>query len=257
MIRRIGFVVALAVMLLPSGFAQVEVKQEDDLDSIRKKAEQGDAKAQFKLGLVYYNGEGGRQDHQEAAKWLRKAAQQGDVDAQASLCMLRYSGWLPQDYREAAKWCRKAAERGDKAGQLVLGELYRTGQGVTQDYQEAFRWYRKSAEQEYTPAEYALGHAYHGGEGVPQDYLEAANWYRKAARKGDASAQGVLGAMYMVSQDNVRAHKWLNLAASKSSGKARDDTVKLRDRLAEEMTREQIAEAQKLAREWKPGKAGE
>ena len=62
------------------------------------------------------------------------------------------------------------------------------------------------------------------------------------------------GAFYpwAVPQDYVLAHMWLNLAASKSSGKERDAYAASRDSLAEKMTREQISEAQKLAREWKP-----
>ncbi len=50
-----------------------------------------------------------------------------------------------------------------------------------------------------------------------------------------------------VPQDYVEAHKWLNLAAAKDSQHA-----KARDLAAAKMTREQIAEAQRLAREWKP-----
>ncbi len=56
-----------------------------------------------------------------------------------------------------------------------------------------------------------------------------------------------------VPQDYVQAHMWYNLAASKHPlGEVRNKAVKTRDILAEKMTPAQIAEAQKLAREWKP-----
>jgi TPR repeat protein len=100
---------------------------------------------------------------------------------------------------------------------------------------------------------------YDNGQGVPQDYTEAMKWYRLAADQGNASAQNNLGAMYGdgqgVPQDYIQAHKWHNLAASRFSGSekdARDRAVKNRDLVATKMTPDQTAEAQKLAREWKP-----
>jgi hypothetical protein len=97
---------------------------------------------------------------------------------------------------------------------------------------------------------------YTEGQGVIQDYSEAFKWYRKAAEKGEARAQGNLGVMYIkgqgVSENYIQAHKWLNLAAASSSGEIRDTAVTNRDIVAKLMTPAQIAEAQRLAREWKP-----
>ena len=74
--------------------------------------------------------------------------------------------------------------------------------------------------------------------------------------QGDADAQFSLGTMYLdgqgVPQDYIQAHMWYNLAASDPIGEDRELTVKNRDLVAEKMTSEQIAEAQRLAREWKP-----
>ena len=101
---------------------------------------------------------------------------------------------------------------------------------------------------------------YEEGNGVPQDYTEALKWYQKAADQGDAIGQATLGLMYEkgngVPPDYVLAHKWFNLAATRlsSSGsekEERDTVVTERDRVEGLMTPEQIAEAQKLAREWK------
>ncbi len=84
-------------------------------------------------------------------------------------------------------------------------------------------------------------------------------WYRKAAKQGYAEAQYILGRMYGeglgVPQDYAHAHMWWNLAASRyPPGEDRDKAVKNRDIVAEKMTPAQIAEAQKLAREWMPKK---
>ncbi len=92
------------------------------------------------------------------------------------------------------------------------------------------------------------------------DYAVA---FEMFSAQGDARAQRSLGNMYVrgegVPQDYVEAHKWYNLAASRFSGserEVRDEVMKLRDRLASGMTPAQIAEAQRLAREWRP-KRGE
>ena len=65
-----------------------------------------------------------------------------------------------------------------------------------------------------------------------------------------------LGGMYWIGhgvpQDRVAAHMWLSLAAAQVSTANRDTYVEARDAAAEEMPPEQIAEAQRLAREWKP-----
>ena len=101
---------------------------------------------------------------------------------------------------------------------------------------------------------------YATGEGVPQDNTEAVRWFRQAAEQGDATAQVALGLMYDqgegVPQDYVQAHKWVNLAASRFSSaerELRDMAVQARNRVASKMTPAQIAEAQRLAREWQPG----
>ena len=53
----------------------------EELNAIYKKAEQGDAEAQYRLGSCYYNGDGVNEDKAEAVKWYRKAAEQGDSNA--------------------------------------------------------------------------------------------------------------------------------------------------------------------------------
>ena len=148
-----------------------------------------------------------------------------------------------------------AVEYGNLEAHFNLGFMYANGQGVPQDYAEAVKWYRKAAEQGLASAQYNLGVVYNNGQGVPQDYAEAVKWFMKAAEQGNATAQSRLGVVYSngkgVPQDYVQANMWINLAVSRSpSGEFRDKAVALRDSLANELTPEQIAEAQRLAREW-------
>ena len=127
------------------------------------------------------------------------------------------------------------------------GAAFRRG-----DYATALRMLLPLADQGVADAQRLLGAMYAFGDGVPQDYAEAAKWYRKAADQGDARAQYNLGEMYAegrgVPQDFVLAHKWLNLSAAQGMQVA----ATIRDRLYVRMTPAQIAEAHKLAREWKP-----
>ena len=165
----------------------------------RKAAEQGDAHAQVRLGDLYYEGNGVKQDYTEAAKWYRKAAEQGYAIAQAFLGDLYFYGdGVKQDYTEAAKWYRKAAEQGDAYAQLQLGDLYYEGNGVKQDFAEAAKWYLQSAEQGKGYAQKRLGDLYAQGKGIQQDYTEAAKWYRKAAEQGKSTAQMKLGVCYAI-----------------------------------------------------------
>ena len=118
----------------------------------------------------------------------------------------------------------------------------------------AVRWYRLAADQGHVSAQYNLGVRYANGEGVPQDAAEAVRWYRLAADQGFARAQVNLGFMHDngrgVPQDYVQAHRWFNLAASRMASGHRQHAVEVRDQVAGLMTSTQIAEAQRLAREW-------
>ena len=101
-------------------------------------------------------------------------------------------------------------------------------------------------------AEFLLGDSYEHDRGVPQDYAAAASWYRKAADRGNAEAQYNLGLMHAngqgIPQDHVSAHMWWKLSAARGD----KDAAKNLDMVAAKMTPAQIAEAQRLAREWKP-----
>jgi hypothetical protein len=106
------------------------------------------------------------------------------------------------------------------------------------------------AEQGTALAQFNLGVMYAYGEGVPEDDTEAVRWYRLAAEQGDAPAQSNLGAMYAngegVPEDMVLAYMWWHLAAAQGDEVGQNN----KDRAEERMTREQIAEGQRLSTEW-------
>ena len=165
-----------------------------------------------------------------------------------------------QDYVRGGRWIRKAAEAGHREAQFVRGVLYDEGQGVPQDNTQAVFWYAKAAEAGYMQAPYNLGFMFESEMGEQQDHVRVLRRLRKAAEAGSAGAQYALGVMYSggyaqalgLPQDDVRAHSWFNIAATNTTNRLdRDRAVRYRDVLARTMSTQQIAEAQKLAREWK------
>ena len=144
---------------------------------------------------MYYRGmeHHEKKEFAESAKWYRRAAEQGNASAQFFLGMAYDKGeGVPQNDAEAAKWFRCAAEQGDAAGQFCLGLSYSIGDGVPRDCAEAAKWFRRAAEQGDARAQFYLGFMYDNSERVLQDDMEAAKWYRRAAKQGDVDAQNAL-----------------------------------------------------------------
>jgi TPR repeat protein len=122
---------------------------------------------------------------------------------------------VPQNHTEAVRWLRLAADQGDAEAQSNLGNMYLKGTGIKQSVAEAMRWYRRAADQGLAVAQFNVGFGYVSGQGVLQDY--------------------------------VMAHMWFSLSAGQGS----QDAATNRNTIQKMMTPAQIAEAQKLAREWK------
>ena len=158
------------------------------------------------------------------------------------------------DYATALRLLSPLAEQGNAIAQFNLATMYDLAQGVPQDYAEATKWLRKSADQGIAAAQTRLGVMYLLGNGVQQDYAEALKWFRQAANQDSPSGQKVLGNMYAnglgVQQDYAAAYVWFSLAAAMGD----EDAASARDTVAAHMSPDQIAEAQRLAAEWKPMK---
>ena len=273
---------AVIAATAPAAFAA------ESLTEIRRKAEAGDAVAQFGLGLIYHEGVDVPKNTAEAIKWILKAAEHSDAQIQFNLALMYYDGRiLPKDSAEGARWLRKVAESDPKAAfaHLTLGQKYREGDGLPRDYAEAVKWFRKSAELGNPDAQFLLGYAYSQGEGVAKDSTEAVRWYRRASEGGNPTAQFNLGVKYFngegVPRDRAESVRWFRKAAEQGMGSAQfylgasyfngdgvpKDFVQAHVwinlaaasgevasrmylmNLEQEMTPEQKAEAMKLARE--------
>jgi TPR repeat protein len=108
----------------------------------RPLAEMGDSDAQYKLGEMYKNGDGGSENYFIAAEWFRKSAAKGNVNSEDKMGDMYKRGWgVPQNEEIAVMWYRKSAEKGNLRAQGNLGFMYFLGIGVGRDLLQSYKWY--------------------------------------------------------------------------------------------------------------------
>ena len=241
-------------------YAEAEVKKGFECESAKKfadavvhyrnAAEFGHFGAHFRLGEMYQAGRGVPQSSQEASVWLARI--------------------------------REAAERGDKEAQVKFGFMYCVGVGVTRDYAEAVSWWRRADEQGDAEAAAHLSSAYHWGHGVPEDHEEEERWSLRAAAQGNPWACYQLGIRHVGGgkmgpaellpeappevhrvfanvqerdivckheEDLVKAYMWFKLGAMKE-GLGQGMCEIWCELIHGGLSASQIAEAERLAREW-------
>ena len=140
---------------------------------------------------------------------------------------------------------RVRAEQGDPEAQYDLQGMYRDGPGVPQ----MVRWYRLAGDQGYAAAQYKLGFMYANGTGIPQDEGRRC-WQPTRAWPAHSMLSSICINGEGVRQDYLQAHMWSNLAVLRGTGEIRDRAVSTRDSAASRITREDLSEARRLARQW-------
>lgn len=149
-------------------------------------AEQGDAKAQFQLGMAYRSGDAARRDYALSYQWLEKAAKQGYAEAE-----------------------------------YVLGYMHLAGDGVLQSFPAAFQWFERAAQKNHADAQYNLGRMYRRGYGVPVSNGKAYMWFNLAAAQGHERARDARDTVLpLMNAEEVRsaqraAEEWRPEAASR------------------------------------------
>ena len=126
----------------------IKIMNNELLKDLMDAAEQGQPKAQFKLGVGYKCGSGVKKDYEKAVYWFRKAAEQGHAPAKCNLgWMYSHGSGVKKDLEKAVDWFREAADQGFAQAQCNLGVMYDYGYGVKKDLEKAVSWYRKAADQ--------------------------------------------------------------------------------------------------------------
>jgi TPR repeat protein len=194
----------------------------DATDDVRKKAESGDAAAQFELAQIY----------------LREAS-----NARSERRKLR-------DLERAVDWFSKSAEQDFARAQFRLGRMYLLGRGVTQDKSLGVDWQVKAAEQGLAEAQFEIGHRYLYGGILEQDIDLALDMFTKAANQRYVDAQKQLGILYfegdVVAPDLIQSHLWFSVAAL-NDDRAAQGYLPMLESIMDEA---QVDEARALAAQW-------
>ena len=126
----------------------------------------------------------------------RSAARQGDAAAQYALGVLYQVGEVvPQGFAQAFQWYERAAQQHYAPAQLALGILFEYGKGVAANAVRAVQYYEQAALQGHPVAQYRLALHYRDGEGVAQDTVKAREWLTRAAEQGNPDAAKALAAL--------------------------------------------------------------
>ncbi len=195
---------------------------------------------------MYVAGQGVSKDFAEAVRWYQFAAEQGVADAQFNVGFAYRNGLgVLQDAAEAEQWFRLSAEQGIPVAQFVLGDMYEYGEGVPQDNAEAEKWYRAAAEQGYADAQMNLGSMYDNGKAEIQENGETVKWEGLDTGPETVGERTMLfSSVTNILKDTVSAHMWWSISSTNGNSNA----TKLRNRIEEEMTISQIAEATQQAK---------
>ena len=161
--------------------------------------------------------------------------------------------------QDSPLWLQKVhveAHGGDAESQFLLGVYFGVEETAYQDLQQSVDWYRQAAAQDHVLAQFNLSVIYSRGQGVDRDDQQAIHWMGKAAQQGDPGAQFHLGtlchraslnrASTTAVQDRIESFKWFQLAALQDF----PDSVEFRDRITQDMSWAEVAEANQRAQQF-------
>lgn len=167
------------------------------IDSIRFKAERGDADYQYAYGFCYERGWGVDQDNSQALAWFKKSAAQDFGPSYNALGNFYRSGTaVKKDEIQAFQYYQKGAELEDVQSMLNLGNCYYYGVGTTKEVTTAANWWKKAADAGNAYAMAQMGDCYYSGVGVEKDLDKAVEYFTQAADKNIPNAQYRLGVFY-------------------------------------------------------------
>ena len=212
---------------LQGGGKSIEEHVAAQIDSIRYKAEHGDAKYQYAYGVCYEKGWGVEQDVKQAMAWYQKAAKEDVGPAYNSIGnFYRTGNGVAADPKQAFEWYEKGANAKDAQAMLNLGNCYYYGMGTEKDEKAAVSWWESSAEAGNAYAMAQMGDSYYFGLGVEKNLTKAIDYYTPAAEKNITSALYRLGILYYtgngVGQDQTYAKLLMSKARDGGMKEAQD-----------------------------------
>lgn len=157
-------------------------------------AQQGNADAAFKVGMMYDRGEVVEHDASQAAHWYQQAAVAGHPYAQHNLGVAYANGdGVEINISKAMGWWLQAAEHGNVDSQYNLGIIYAMGSyGIHRDTAKALKWWRRAAQKGDAMAQFNLGTLYANGDKTVRNVCEAMHWLEQSAASGVSQASHAL-----------------------------------------------------------------
>lgn len=190
----ISFEITQAAISYESGIAALQDGNYDAaVEHLLEAAEGGDARAQYGLGILTYQGRGIEKNKDDAIRWLRNAAQQGQLDAQAAFWQIRLGSGVsilsPPAAEEAFSWMRTAAENGHLESQFQFAMQLLHGNNILEkNLEEALRWFLLVARQGDAHAQHEAGAILFDDSGPMFDIEAAYGWLSLAIANGRQAA---------------------------------------------------------------------
>lgn len=216
-----GLIRSLCLLLAGVGLISLGAMAQS-VSSLAVAAEDGDAQAQFELGLAYDAGDGVSADIQTALSWYRRAAQQSHAEAMYYIALtFDYADRVDEDNEAAADWYRRAGELDHAASQAALGLMYEIGEGVETDLKAARNWYERAADNGSADGMGYLGDLYMRGAGVDEDPARGQSLLEDAASGGSFYGQLELAKVLLetnaAGEDRTEGLAWLLIAGETAS----------------------------------------
>ena len=206
-------------------YCNIEKKFDKGTMYFETSATQGNSKAMFNLGKLYYYGNGVHQDYSRAKELFDESAQNNNSDALVALGKLYFYGeGVEKDYSKAKEYFELAVRQNNSEALVSLGNLYFEGKGVKQNFLKAKEYYELAVQQKNSDAFVALGKLYFYGEGVEKDYSKAKEYYELAVEQKNSNGAINLGLLYYfgngVRQNYFKSKEYFELAAKQNNSQA-------------------------------------
>lgn len=142
----------------------------------------------FSEGYTLYK----QKNFTEAAEIFKKLSDEGNSKAQTRLGFMYYKGLgVKKDFENAVKYYKLAIENNenDRAALTNLGWMYQRGWGVNKNLKLSSELYLKAAEMNYAAAQNKIAESFEFGRGVKKNYEKAIYWYEQASKNGYRKAK--------------------------------------------------------------------
>lgn len=195
---------------------------DDNLLSLKLKAERGDCEAEYELSKYYREKtEKSKKNIENANRFLKLSAEHGYEPAKKDLAERLYWGdGIDKNLKKAFVLFKDLYDEGNMSIRFRLAYMYSQGEGTEINYSESLRLYSEIADQD-SMAMNNLACLYSGGHGVEKDYKKAAELFEESANNGNSTAQCNIARYYQdgtgVQKDESKAIEWFKKAAEQGN----------------------------------------